>query len=81
MINFLVQSCSPIVSFPIDTFLTFLSLHSHTTNPQNRGAYLEDCRLSQPTVEDGVDEDRRLRDGLWKATEEQLAAAVKKAGL
>jgi len=32
-------------------------------------------------VEDGVDEDRRLRDGLWKATEEQLAAAVKKAGL
>ena len=49
--------------------------------PQNRGAYLEDCRLSQPTVEDGVDEDRKLREGLWRATEEQLAAAVKKAGL
>uniref|UniRef100_A0A7S3H494 Uncharacterized protein n=1 Tax=Spumella elongata TaxID=89044 RepID=A0A7S3H494_9STRA len=47
----------------------------------NRGAYLEDCRLSQPTVADGVDADSSLRNALWSATEEQLAAAVKKANL
>jgi len=55
---------------------------NHTsTIDQNRGAYLEDCRLSQPTVADGVDADSSLRNALWAATEEQLAAAVKKANL
>lgn len=54
------------------------AIHHH---PQNRGAYLEDCRLSQPRTADGRDEDGALREALWVATEEQLAAAVAKAGL
>jgi len=32
-------------------------------------------------VADGVDADNALRNALWAATEEQLAAAVKKANL
>jgi hypothetical protein len=47
--------------------------------PQTRGAYLEDCRLSHPSVPAGTNE--QLREDLWKATEEQLAAALSKAGL
>jgi hypothetical protein len=41
---------------------------------------LEDCRLSQPRTADGRDEDGKLREALWKATEEQLAEAAAKAG-
>jgi hypothetical protein len=40
---------------------------------------LEDCRVSYPSVPAGTDE--QLREALWKATEEQLAAALAKAGL
>jgi len=47
----------------------------------SRGAYLEDCRVSQPRTEAGRDPDGKLRDALWKATEEQLDAAIAKAGL
>lgn len=48
---------------------------------QARGAYLEDCRLSQPTVEAGRDASGELREALWKATDEQLNAALAKLKL
>jgi hypothetical protein len=53
----------------------------HVSAYQVRGAYLEDCRTSAPTCAQGHDEDGSLRKELWKVTEEQLAAAVQKAGL
>lgn len=54
---------------------------SCTYYKQNRGAYLEDCRLFQPTIADGVDADSSIRYALWAVTEEQVAAAVEKANL
>lgn len=89
VVKFSVAVCMHSIS--LDIFMH--QLYSHFTNThvkytyiiplplQNRGAYLEDCRLSQPTVEDGVDANGTLREALWKATEEQLAAAVEKANL
>lgn len=45
-----------------------------------RGAYLTDCGPTMPSNM-GQDADKKLREALWKVTEEQLAAAVKKANL
>lgn len=41
------------------------------------GAYLLDCGPAPPS-QIAQDEDKKLRDGLWKLTEEQLEEAVKK---
>jgi retinol dehydrogenase 12 len=45
-----------------------------------RGAYLSDCAPVLPSKE-GEDADKKLRQELWKVTEEQLDAALAKAGL
>jgi retinol dehydrogenase-12 len=46
-----------------------------------RGAYLMDCGPGVPATAFGRDEDKALRQGLWKVTEEELDEALKKAGL
>ena len=46
-----------------------------------RGVYLEDCRASLPTTDAGLDEDKKMRQELWRVTDEQLTAACLKAGL
>lgn len=48
--------------------------------PALRGAYLVDCG-PQPPSAIGQDVDKTLRQALWKASEEQLDAALKKANL
>ena len=40
------------------------------------GAYLADCAVAEPLTEAGRDTDGSLRRALWKATEEQLQAAL-----
>ena len=78
---FLISIPSVLFYYIMLYFLYFIFCAFDVIDTQSRGAYLEDCRVSQPRTEAGRDPDGKLRDALWKATEEQLDAAIAKAGL
>jgi NAD(P)-dependent dehydrogenase (short-subunit alcohol dehydrogenase family) len=58
----------------------FALLEPSLAEPALRGSYLSDCAVATPNDE-GVDAAKTGRRALWAATEEQLAAALAKAGL
>jgi len=41
---------------------------------ENRGAYLDDCKISSPSTSEGVDKDGTKSAEFWKLTEKQIAA-------
>lgn len=56
-------------------------LSPRVKDPSLKGSYLSDCAPARPQTKSTVDADGKMREKLWKATEEQLEEALNKLNL